>query len=176
TVTINWGVQTEANINNYSIEQSNDGSNFAQIKTQTPTANNGGNANYSIIDATASKAANWYRVKYTNITGNIKYTSIAMVNAVATNFASNLSEIKIYDNPITNGKLNIFFNNQPEGKYNIKIFNSIGQQIISNNVNISNSNFLYNINLSNHLLSSGNYNVVITPSTGLKSSLKFIVP
>ncbi|MEQ1554314.1 MAG: hypothetical protein ABL929_09060, partial [Ferruginibacter sp.] len=34
TVTINWGVQTEANINNYSIEQSNDGSNFAQIKTQ----------------------------------------------------------------------------------------------------------------------------------------------
>ncbi|NOU38406.1 MAG: T9SS type A sorting domain-containing protein, partial [Ferruginibacter sp.] len=173
TVTINWGVQTEANINNYSIEQSNDGSNFAQIKTQTPTANNGGNANYSIIDATASKAANWYRVKYTNITGNVKYTSIAMVSKIidATEVAEN--SINIYPTIVTNNKINIQFTNQNTGKYAIKVTNNLGQIIKKLTTEITDRNALKIIDL--HNIALGNYQISLQDANGKKTTVSFIV-
>jgi hypothetical protein len=126
TVTVNWGTEGERNVANYTVEQSNDGTNFTAIATQTATANNGTNPTYSKQDATASKAANWYRVKANNTNGTTKYTAIAMVAAVNETIQMAEAKMSIYPNPVVGGNVNLHLDNQANGNYTVQISNAVG--------------------------------------------------
>jgi Secretion system C-terminal sorting domain len=173
TVTVNWGTATERNVTNYTIEQSNDGVNFTAIATQAATANNGSNPTYSKIDATASKANNWYRVKANNTNGTTKYTAIAMVGAV--NDATQIAEatMSIYPNPVEGGNVNLRLNNQTKGNYTVQINNAAGQQIEVANVQVENNNTLRIIKIGT--VATGNYQATVTDATGNKTTIGFIV-
>ncbi|MEQ1554898.1 MAG: hypothetical protein ABL929_11995, partial [Ferruginibacter sp.] len=138
TISVTWGTQAERNVLSYELEQSNDGTNFTTLLTQMPTANNGGNANYNRLDANASKKANWYRVKALGTNNIVKYSSIAMVNAVEVEKKVE-GNISIFPNPINDGMVNIHFTNKKIGKYNVKIVNNIGQTIKSENLQLQNA-------------------------------------
>jgi hypothetical protein len=172
TVTVNWGTENERNISNYSLEQSNDGVNFTPIATTAPFANNGTNPTYSHIDAVASKANNWYRVKANNISGTTKYTAIAMVGAVGAETIGS-PKMAIYPNHITDGVIKLYLNNQPQGTYLIQVSNSVGQTILTNKVILTSNNTLQIINMKN--VASGNYQATIINEGGNKTTLPFII-
>jgi Secretion system C-terminal sorting domain len=173
TVSINWGIENERNISNYTVEQSNDGTNFTAIATQTASANNGTNPTYSKLDAAASKANNWYRVKATNSNGTIKYTAIAMVGAVneITIFAD--AKISIYPNPVVGGKINLQLTNQAKGNYSVQLTNAMGQVIQIENVPVYNNNVLHTIRMGN--TATGTYHATVINEAGKKTTIVFLV-
>lgn len=172
TVTVNWGTQNESNVSNYSVEQSNDGTNFTAIATKAPMANNGTNPNYSQIDAAASKARNWYRVKANNTFGAARYSNIVMVNEVPADVAG-AANMSIYPNPVTGGLVNVRLENQPAGKYNIQISNKAGQVLQSETIQVVGNNILRTINIGS--AKTGTYQVMITNEAGNKTTLPIMV-
>lgn len=172
TVTVNWGTQNESNVNNYTVEQSNDGTNFTSIATKAPIANNGTNPTYSQVDAAASKARNWYRVKANNTFGAARYSNIAMVNEVPADVAG-AANMSIYPNPVTGGLVNVHLENQPAGKYNIQISNKAGQVLQSETIQVVGNNILRTINIGS--AKTGTYQVMITNEAGNKTTLPIMV-
>ena len=173
TVIINFGTANEKAVNNYMVEQSNDGTNFILLpSTITPISNIGGNASYTKLDASASKAANWYRARVNNINGTTKYSAIAMVAAVADVNVSSNTVMNIYPNPIENNTINIHLDNQPKGIYNVVITNTMGQVLRKERIDLQN-NLQRNIYINN--LSKGTYQATIIDVYGKRTNITFLV-
>jgi hypothetical protein len=165
TITIHWGIQNEINVNNYTIEQSNDGINFTAINTQLPIANNGTNPFYNKIDFAASKNNNWYRIKATSTNGIEKYSSIAMVAAIPADAVTTESSITVYPNPIVNKKIfNIQFINKI-GNYQLQLISSDGKIIYNENIVITAIKELKKVSLHKHI-AAGHYELVVIESNG----------
>ncbi len=173
TITVNFAVQNEKQVANYDIEQSNDGVNFTRITIKAPQRNDGTNVNYNYQDVTATKAANWYRVKANNLNGTNKYTAIAYVIAETATEENLISKISIYPNPVQDKIINLHFENKTTGNYFIKIVNTIGQVIKSETIKISNSNEQHRVKLDNVM--NGSYNAIITDETGKQTSVAFMI-
>ncbi len=173
TVTVNWGIKNERNINNYTVEQSNDGINFAAIGIRVPSANNGTNPTYTKIDNAASKAANWYRVKATSLNSIIKYSPIAMVNAVQEGIEINTPTISIRPNPVVDGDVNLNLEYQPEGPYTVNLINDLGQIIRTEKVMVKSSKEKFIIRLGK--ISAGTYQAAIADKVGKTTNISFIV-
>jgi hypothetical protein len=173
TITINWGVQNETAVTNYSVEQSNDGINFTAIATKAATANNGTNPTYSTIDATATTAANWYRVKANNTNNTVKYTAVAMVAAVQEVAENAIPKMSIYPNPVEDGILQLHMDNQPQGSYGIQLTNKTGQAMQTEIMQVNNSNLLHTIKLNN--TAAGTYQLTIKDAAGKKTTMSFII-
>jgi Secretion system C-terminal sorting domain len=173
TVTVNWGTQNETLVTNYSVEQSNDGINFTTIATKAATANNGTNPTYSTVDAAATTAANWYRVKANNTNNTVKYTAVAMVAAVQEVVINAISKMSIYPNPVVDGNVNLHLDNQAKGSYSIQISNAAGQQIKAENITVENINMLHTIKLNNTAV--GTYQLTIKDAAGKKTNMPFII-
>ncbi len=173
TVTVNWGTEGERNVTNYTVEQSNDGVNFTALATQAATANNGTNQTYSKLDAAASKANNWYRVKATNNNTTVKYTAIAMVGAI-NEIAINVEpKMSIYPNPVMGGNVNLHLDNQAKGNYAVQITNAAGQTVKAENVQVENNNTLRTIKIGT--AATGTYQATVIDEAGKKTTMSFLV-
>jgi hypothetical protein len=174
TVTVNWGVQNETNVNSYAVEHSNDGVNFTAIAAQAPAANNGENSQYTKVDVAATDANNWYRIKAVALAGATKYTAIAMVNALQKTEPTDIAQqAAIAPNLITDGMLHLLLKNQPAGKYNMQIINTAGQVMYKDILTVQANNGMYNINFANK--ESGHYQLSLINETGTKTTLPFMV-
>ena len=172
SVKVTWGVQNEASISNYSIEQSTDGINFSAIISKNAIGNNGSNQTYSIIDATASKGNNWYRVK-ANITNSAaKYTAIAMVTALPVDSII-APMITVFPNPVINGKLVVKFANN-KGAYMASLLNAAGQTMVTTAIKITGEHEIKTISLADNML-AGKYTLVITNAEGNKQSIAVLL-
>jgi Secretion system C-terminal sorting domain len=173
TVTVNWGVQNETAVTNYSVEQSNDGVNFTTITTKAAQANNGTNPTYSAMDATATTAANWYRVKANNTNNTVKYTAVAMVAEVQETIQIAEAKMSIYPNPVVDGNVNLHLDNQVKGSYTVQITNAAGQQVKAENVQVENNNTLRIIKLGTK--ATGTYQLTIKDAAGKTTTIPFII-
>jgi hypothetical protein len=173
TITVNWGTANERNLVKYTVEQSNDGTNFTQLAEQNPTANNGTNPSYEKLDVTASKANNWYRIKANNLGGTAKYSAIAMVAAITPVLEIKVPKMSIYPNPVVNGIVNLRLENQDAGKYEIQVSNTVGQVLYKQILNVQTNNVLSTIKLNN--AAKGTYILSIKDMEGDKVQLKFVV-
>jgi hypothetical protein len=172
TVKVTWTVQNELSINNYSIEQSNDGVNFTPIASKNAVGNNGSNQAYSIIDVAASKSNNWYRVKANIANSAAKYTAIAMVSALPAD-AIVSPMISVFPNPVTNNKLVIKFANN-KGAYTASFINTAGQTMFNTSFKITGIEEIKTIPLSENIL-AGKYTLVLIDSDGNKQSIAVLV-
>jgi Secretion system C-terminal sorting domain len=173
TITVNWGVQNETAVANYGVEQSNDGINFTTIATKAAQANNGTNPTYSTIDAAATTAANWYRVKANNQNATTKYTAVAMVNALPAEAVNTIATMSIYPNPVVDGHINLHLDNQAKGNYTVQITNAEGKTIHTENVQVQNNSILRIIKMS--AKATGKYQATVIDETGNKTTIGFII-
>ena len=174
TIKVNYAVANEANIANYSIEQSNNGTTFTVIGTQAAIANNSGNPVYSFTDNNASINNNWYRIKFTTTAGVTVYSAIAMVGAeVAEANVVAASKISVYPNPVVGGNVNVHLDNVAKGNYTAQITNTAGQAIKTATIQVNTNAVLQTIKIGN--VASGSYHVTILDETGTKTTLPFIV-
>ena len=156
-----FNTENENNVNNYSIERSIDGIVFEPIAAQMPTANNFGNPYYNYHDGNANDAFNWYRVKANTITGGVIYSIIAKADEA---YKKQKSSIYVYPNPITNGVINIGFQNKPFGLYKLSIVSSAGQTVYTETLSLKSSMFNKSIQIAG--LNSGIYSLITEESNG----------
>ncbi|QEC70027.1 T9SS type A sorting domain-containing protein [Panacibacter ginsenosidivorans] len=123
-ISIDWSALNETNINRYEIERSVDAFSFTKI-TSVNALNNGKVINnYSVIDNNPVKGNNFYRIKAIDKDGRVIYSGVLSVNVAGGN-----TFVMIYPNPVRNHQLNVKLNNVPAGKYQLAIYNYLGQQV-----------------------------------------------
>ena len=128
-INVEWRVDNEVNMKQYEVEKSINGTDFTTMTTKPPTANNGGSAIYVAIDASPVEGYNYYRIKSMDINGKTSYTNVVKVL-----MGSMKQDITIYPNPITDGMIHLQLMNEPEGKYNIRLLNKLGQLILQKQI------------------------------------------
>ncbi|HMJ48031.1 MAG TPA: T9SS type A sorting domain-containing protein, partial [Ferruginibacter sp.] len=161
TISVNWKIAHERNIQQYQVERSNDGIRFTSIASQLPVANNGGSPEYAQNDASPLYGYNYYRIKALN-TGTPMYSAIVKVDPLQSE-----SYITIYPNPVSGGKMNIHFENLPAGDYKVELYNTIGQLSFNTRVQIGSISESKLINLAK-MVAKGNYQLNVTGEDGTK--------
>jgi len=76
TVSLNWKVGTENNVNGYEIEKSADGNNYSKIGF----VNAIGQSDYAFVDSKPGSIS-YYRIKSVDVNGRYTYSTVALVKA-----------------------------------------------------------------------------------------------
>ena len=151
-VQIDWTTEGESQILTFTVEKSVTGNTFTTLSTLV--AKNTPIASYSSSDV--SNVATYYRIKATDTKGIVNYSNVKFVSAN--------SNVKIcaYPNPFVGNTLHITSSNLADSKYRVAIFNNIGQNVFSNE--IEGKVNLHDLKIG--LLPAGHYN--LTVSSGSK--------
>lgn len=153
-IQVQWTNPAESDVLIYELEESQDGSQFNSISSFPASANNGRRANYEWFDAQVYPINNYYRIKTTGVSGEVKYSTIVNVKM---NTASQL--FTVYPNPVKGNSITINFANIPNGTYTVNLYTIAGQQVVSRTINYNGGNTAENINLPT--LASGVYSFTL---------------
>jgi hypothetical protein len=123
-IQVDWNIATESNLKAYEVERSTDGRGFTKAGSVTARYNNNAAATYNWFDAAPLAGNNFYRIKAVENGGAVKYSSVVKVFV-----GRGKSLIVVTPNPVVNGVMNLQFQNQEKGTYNVRLFNNNGQQV-----------------------------------------------
>ena len=155
-IKVNWEVAEQNSIINYSIERSLSGIDFNEVGTVEKISDM--ENSFSFIDKFPIEGILFYRVKSISNTGNYIYSPIVKVSD-----KRNTQEFAIMPNPIKSEKLNIKFQQQSSGNYDIKVFNYYGQTVAKYSFTHAGLNTVYSFTLPSKI-TSGIYYVIISHS------------
>ncbi len=168
-IKVEWSVENEINVKQYEVEKSLSGSQFSTIAMKKAIANNGASATYIITDENPVNGYNYYRIRSIDLDGRTQYSQVVKVLVEKEKEAG----IAIYPNPISNGVINLQLTNQPAGEYGIKLYNKLGQVILSKKVQRSEGNSTEKINWDFNL-AHGMYHLEVLFPNGSKKIIKVL--
>ncbi len=125
-IAVNWSIAAESNMSNYEVEKSADGQSFKKVGSAAATGNNNTVASYNWFDAVPFSGNNFYRIKATGKSGEMRYSGIVNVKT-----GSAKAGIVVYPNPVENRAISLQFNNEPKGIYVAELFNALGQKLLT---------------------------------------------
>ena len=169
TNTVYWNVENETNIEKYVVEKSLNGTAFNTLETALPKINNGGAANYNLVDLHPSEATNFYRVKAISVGGFVQYSKIVKLTSALPS-----SSILLYPNPVVEHKANLHFNNIEAGNYTVIVYNAKGQRLQMSHILTTFKTEEIALKL-NGSFTAGDYEMQIISSNGKKYHQKFII-
>lgn len=126
-VILEWEIQNDPNVKEYHIEHGKTENNLTLIKVN-PADNNLNQ--YFFVHNQPFSGNNFYRIKKVGLDGKIEFSKIVKVS-----MPEFIAGINVFSKPSTDGDIYLQFINQPGGKYQMNLFNSIGQLILSKNIN-----------------------------------------
>jgi ligand-binding SRPBCC domain-containing protein len=160
-VLVEWKVESESNLKEYEVEKSLDGNTFSIAATITADKTNAGN--YQWLDQNPASGFNYYRIRSVDLDGKTSLTQIVKVKT-----ETSTGTISVYPNPVANGVLNLQLGNQPEGVYNLRLLNPVGQVLLAKKINHAGGNHSEKINWD-HSMPKGVYTLEISNTqTGVK--------
>ncbi|MEM8896894.1 MAG: T9SS type A sorting domain-containing protein [Bacteroidota bacterium] len=128
---VSWSVFEDASSHTYQLERSLDGQTFSVLNSQK-SIGIAGKASYSFQDQNVNRLGTdrlYYKVAHIDINGALSYSSIVEL-AISGQSALSLS---VYPNPAFDEiNLDIFLPSQD--KYQLSIFNKLGQSMLSENI------------------------------------------
>jgi hypothetical protein len=131
-IAVEWNVDHETGMKSYLVEKSADGT-TGFVSSDVIAANDNGLANnYSWLDGRPLAGYNYYRVKSMSIAGQVQYSKVVKVWE-----GDSKSGISVYPNPSHNGIIHLLFNNQPAGKYTLRLTNKWGQVVYSKQIQLA---------------------------------------
>lgn len=168
TVNVEWQVDNELNIKNYTIEKSVDGIHFNTLGVTDATGNGGRSASYVVVDNNPVEGYNYYRIRSNDQDGKTNLTQVVKA------FIGSLKhDIVVNPNPITNGNITLQFLNMPAGKYAVRLLNKLGQVIMKKQITRMDGNntetLKWNFNLAH-----GMYQLEITKPDGSVKTINVI--
>lgn len=128
-VVVEWKAATESNMRSYTIESSTDGRSFNKVFT-TPAQNKDGST-YHWDDVNVKSGYRYYRILSTELDSKSVYTKIIKI-WIGEN--SPTSKISVYPNPIKGGVINLQFQNELAGDYQLHLLNTSGQIILKKQI------------------------------------------
>jgi len=128
-IQIDWSALNELNVGRYEVEKSANGFSFAPL-INIPARNNGNiQNNYSTLDTKPLQGDNFYRIKAVDKNGTVHYTAIISVN-----INGGKTSVTVMPNPVPNKVVDLQLNNLAAGRYNLVLYNSIGQKVFSKTI------------------------------------------
>jgi hypothetical protein len=124
-IILNWTTAAETNNDYFTIERSEDGTDWETIGTVKSAGNSSVNQNYSFTADESQNAVSYFRLKQTDLDGNFEYFHTIQVN----NCIKNITEVNIYPNPSNGLKLSGSINLKDNQTYSIEIFNNLGMMV-----------------------------------------------
>ena len=169
SVALNWEVENESDVRNYSIERGRNDKKFRGINKPLNSAKNNGNSMYSENDINPGDDDNYYRIKAITENGESFYSNIIKLDAMKP-----APSIVVYPNPVADKKLRLQYSNQLAGGYYIYIMNEIGQVVYNNYIQLEGRKGSKEIILG-QAVTTGNYQVNFVSSGGKKVSQKIVI-
>lgn len=164
-VNIEWKVENEININAYQVERSQDAVHFDAINNVQPKANSQV-ANYITTDRQPLSGVNYYRIKSIGADNKYSYSSVAKIL-----FQKIKNNITVYTS--SSNSISLQFTNCIPGRYDVMVFNNMGQLVLSKKIQYEAGNKVENINTENSFV-AGVYQVkIITPANEMISKKIF---
>lgn len=161
---VTWKVENETNIDHYIVEESVDGRNFVTLGSQAASGIN----TYSMLDRITKSGNNYYRVYAVEVSGARNYSRIARVTF------DNIPVATLYPNPVkADKKVGLQMTDMASGEYQLKIYNSLGQRLMTTIIDHDGANRRYEIKLDK-VTTHGNYHAELTNANDVKIVLKFI--
>lgn len=158
---LTWTTDTGFNVSEMVLERSDDGVNYEEIH-KVLSAEEQQSGQYSDIDPLPG--ANYYRMRVENPSGSIQYSEVITLNrsdngGLTVTLSTNSSFSQIRVSLLSN-------NNNTFGNYGATIFNSLGQQVVSEKFNVTTRTHMENIQIGN--LQKGIYYIKIFGKSGEK--------
>jgi hypothetical protein len=165
-IQVEWKVIHEKNVQQYEVERSFDGVQFAKVATQM--AANTDSSSYNWLDTKVIPGYYYYRIRSIDKKGKVTYSERVKVL-----IGDGQPLITIYPNPVTNGIINLQFINQPAGKYGIRLMNQLGQIIVSKQIQRTEGSDAQTIEWD-YRLAHGIYQLEITKPGGKVQIIKVL--
>jgi len=128
-IAVQWSVQNQVNIKTYQIQKSTDGSNFITVGIVAATGTGLSSEIYSWQDNDAVAGNNYYRIVSVETEGGLSYSNVANVKLQTVNMS-----VSVYPNPIKNNLIGLQFTDAPEGVYNLRLLDNIGQELFTKSI------------------------------------------
>jgi len=164
-IAVEWTVENESGTKSYQLEKSADGSTF-RTSGSLAAINNGQANNYSWLDRQPLAGYNYYRIKSVGFNGQQQYSKVVKVWE-----GSAKSGISVYPNPSRNGIIHLLFNNQPAGKYVIRLINKSGLVAASKQIQRINAGQSSEDLLMDQYTAHGVYRLEITKPGGGRENI-----
>ena len=159
-IQLNWTTAQEINTAYFEVQRSKNNRDWSTIGTVSAAGNSEVTINYSFTDNTSLNSTNWYRLKMVDKDETFTYSVIRKVE-----IKNSSSLVKVYPNPVANGKLFLQYSNAENVK-TIQLLNAVGIQVFSS-VAVS------EINIS--ALPAGMYVLKTIFSNGTNATEKIII-
>jgi hypothetical protein len=166
---INWKVENEINIISYNIEKSIDGRSFMSVGNQASMYNNGQSGTYQFVDSLVGSNTVFYRVKSIDLDGSNSYSNIVRLLDFG-----HKNKLYVLPNPVENKLINLYFENQPKGKYVVSIVDAKGQQLKSVQFTLTETDKILKIP-AKEILNMGTYFLKINGSDNSKSVIPLVI-
>jgi hypothetical protein len=165
-IAIEWNIANTTGIVQYEVEKSTDGNTFNNTGHVAATENT---FHYSWADESPATGNNFYRIKSIERSGKIQYSqTVKVLNG------NKKAGISIYPNPLQNNTINLQFNNQPAGKYNVQLMNNNGQIVFTTIATVTGNNMAQAIAVP-QLLAKGVYQIIINNMSETKLQQQVLV-
>ncbi|MEO9003636.1 MAG: T9SS type A sorting domain-containing protein, partial [Ginsengibacter sp.] len=165
-IIVEWKVENEDDILQYEAERSTNGLHFNTI-AMLPVQNSS-QMIYNCTDLNPADGPNYYRIKSVAKGGKIVYSKVVKT------YNKNLNPvISIYPNPVEHDMIRLYFSKMAKGNYSMKLYNSTGQRILSDEMNCKGENDHHFIPLNKNT-PPGVYHLEITKPNGFKTILNLI--
>ena len=143
-IILKWGVAQESDIARYKVLRSADGADFKEIGSVSSMGNTSTTREYSFTDNQPSRGNNYYKISILNKDG-----SAAVTKTINLKFLTSL-RIKTFIN--ASRELVIDMQDVIKNNFDVKIYNTNGQQVYANQLLHAGANQVYKFSLSNKLL------------------------
>jgi hypothetical protein len=164
---LTWKTGAESDMRGYTLQGSADGRRFTTL-VFFPTS--GSNATYVWTDEQAAASGfNMFRVKGTALDGAVFYSPV--VSGVSCN---GKPYSIISPNPVQGNVVRLILGGWPAQRMNCIIYNSIGQRILSKQINVNGNRAVLDLNSPQPLV-SGAYRLVLEQAEGKRTVLPFTV-
>jgi hypothetical protein len=127
---VQWSTANEEDMNAYDVEYSTDDVNYHALQTVTPY-NTPDKLSYSVRHVTPAGMYH-YRIKAKGNDGTITYSKTSSIL-----ISNESAEISVYPNPVANKQLNLQFNKQLVGKYQLMLITPGGSKLNMGTVQIA---------------------------------------
>jgi len=162
-IKVEWKAENEATFVKYEVERSVNNVQFTSVNNRNAGSQIVGEDGYSFQDMRITPADIYYRIKGQTTSGENIYSAVAKVEAVKTSYS-----ISVYPNPVKDHNLQLRFQGQERGNYQLSLTNANGQVVYTNNLFIDGADQLKKLKLEN-TLGSGIYQLHITNPAGKKT-------
>ncbi|MGB8194954.1 MAG: hypothetical protein WCF67_23665, partial [Chitinophagaceae bacterium] len=154
-ISVEWGIATEEDIKDYTIEKSDDGRLYAELGVIAAT----GKKTYTWSDLQPANGNNFYRIRATELDGTVKYSTVTIVN-----LSKSGKGASVYPSIVRSGQFNLQLTNLPAGNYKLNLFSTIGQLVFSRTINHGGGSSTQSITLPSSL-QKGVYRMNVSGTT-----------